>query len=105
MHGKTSRMSPLAMRKQLLVAESDLNRVQLADDITALKVDIHTLADRMKSFGSIAATIAGVMSCFNGKATTAAPKPAWWQAALKGVGIASNFWLMLRSRSRKPQDE
>jgi len=98
-------MSPLALRKQLLVTESELNRVQLADDITALKVDVHTLTDRMKSFGSIAATIAGVMSCFNGKPANTAPRAAWWQAALKGVGIASNFWLMLRSRNRDQREK
>jgi len=33
MFGKNPHMTPLELRKQLLIAESELNRVQLAEDI------------------------------------------------------------------------
>ena len=41
MFGKNSRMTPLELRKQLLIAESELNRAQLAEDMSALYADVH----------------------------------------------------------------
>ena len=58
MFGKKPRMNPLESRKQLLIAESELNRAQLVGDMAVLTADIRTLTDRAKSFGSIASSVA-----------------------------------------------
>ena len=47
-------MNPLESRKQLLIAESELNRAQMAGDMAALTAGVRTFTDRAKSFGSIA---------------------------------------------------
>jgi hypothetical protein len=39
-------MNPLESRKQLLIAESELNRAQLVVDLAALTDGVRTLADR-----------------------------------------------------------
>ena len=58
MFGNSSRINPLESRKRLLIAESELNRAQLVGDVAALTAEIHTLAERAKSFGSVASSAA-----------------------------------------------
>jgi hypothetical protein len=58
MFGKKSHVTPLELRKQLLLAESELNRAQLVGDMAALTAGVRTLTDRAKSFGSIAPSAA-----------------------------------------------
>ena len=58
MSGKNPRMNSLESRKQLLIAESELNRAQLVGDLAALTDGVRTLADRAKSFGSIVSSTA-----------------------------------------------
>ena len=54
----SSRLNPLASRKELLLAESGLNRAQMMEDAAALSADMHALADRAKSFDTIASSAA-----------------------------------------------
>ena len=51
-------MNPLAARKQLLIAESELNRVCLAEDFAALTAEMRSLTERAKSFGTVASSAA-----------------------------------------------
>ena len=46
MFGKSPRLNPLESRKQLLIAESELNRVRMVADMTAVKSDAHALIGR-----------------------------------------------------------
>ena len=59
MFGNNPRVNPLESQKRLLVAESELNRTQLAGDLAALTAGLRTLTDRAKSFGSIAGRSTG----------------------------------------------
>jgi hypothetical protein len=97
-------MNPLESRKQLLVAESELNRALMVGDMTALKADIRTFTDRAKSLSSIASSaavlLAGLMTLRRGKRAEAAVKTSWLQKILKGVGLISTIWLAFRSQSR-----
>lgn len=56
MFGKKPGLNPLESRKRLLIAESELNRAQLAGDMAALTTGIRTLTGRAKSFGAIASS-------------------------------------------------
>ena len=58
MFGKKPRLNPLASRKQLLIAESELNRAQLAEDWQAVAGEISSLTARAKSFGTLASAAA-----------------------------------------------
>jgi hypothetical protein len=104
MSGRTPRLNPLESRKQLLLAESELNRIQLAGDMAALTAGVRTLADRAKSFGSIASSaavlVAGLAAFRRVKTVDAEAKPSWVQTILKGAGLVSTFWLAFRSRGK-----
>ena len=102
MPGKNPRLNPLASRKQLLLAESELNRALLAGNLTALTADVRALGARAKSLGSITSTAAmlvAVLAAFR-KARSAGPaaKTSRWQAVIKGAGLVSTLWLALRRR-------
>ena len=97
-------MNPLRSRKQLLIAESELNRAQLVGDLAALTDGVRALTDRARSFGSIASLaavlVAGLATFRRGKTEDAAAKQSWLQTILKSAGLISTFWLAFRSRSR-----
>ena len=102
MFGKKSHVSPLELRKQLLLAESNLNREQLTQDMTELRTGIRTFADRAKSFGSVVSSaallIAGLSALKRRNAVESDVKPSWLQTILKGVGMISTLWLGFRSK-------
>ena len=97
MFGKSSRVSPLAVRKQLLIAESELNRTQLDADTSTLTAGVRMLADRAKSIGSVASVatllVAGFAVARRGNYKGAEGKRSWWQWILKGAGTVSSLWL------------
>jgi hypothetical protein len=109
MFGKNLRMNPLESRKQLLIAESELNRAQLAGDLAALTDGVRTLADRAKSFGSIvsstAVLVAGLTAFRRGKCVDADAKHSRLRTILKGAGLISTLWLAFRSRGRDQKDK
>ena len=98
-------MNALQSRKQLLIAESELNRLQLVRDLAALKAGVGTLTSRAKSFGSIASAVtmalAGLAAFRRGK-SAAATKPSWLQQIIKGAGLVSTVWLAFRARDHEP---
>ena len=95
-------MNPLESRKQLLVAESELNRAQLVQEWQVMKDEVRSLTDQARSISSIASAaaslVAGLASCRLKKSTPAAEKPSWWQTILKGAGLVSSFWQAFRSQ-------
>jgi hypothetical protein len=104
MPGKNPHLNPLASRKRLLIAESELNRVQLVGDMVALAQDVRTLADRAIFFGSIASSvtsmIAGLASLRRTRSAPADKKPSWWQTLLKGAQVAGTLWSEFRPQVR-----
>jgi hypothetical protein len=109
MFGKKPRLNPLELRKQLLIAESELNRAQMAGDMAALMAAVRTFTDRAKSFGSIAssaaALVAGLAAFRRGKPLDAGPKPSWLRTISRGAGLISTLWLAFRSQPRHLQDK
>lgn len=92
-------MSQLAMRKQLLIAESELNRAQLADDLLVVSRYVGSLTDRAGSYGSIASSVVGLMA---GLASADSPRKAvtqgWLQTAVSGASLLSSLWGAFRRR-------
>jgi hypothetical protein len=97
-------MNPLESRKQLLIAESELNRAQLAQEWAAMTAGVRTITDRARSFGSIASAaallVAGLAAVRRSKAADADVKPSWWQTLLRGTRLVSTLWLALRAKGR-----
>ena len=104
MFGKKPRLNPLESRKQLLIAESELNRAQMVQEWQAMADGVHSVADRARTISSIASTaaslIAGLASFRRNKSAPAAEKPSLGQTLLKGAGLISTVWQAIRSSGR-----
>jgi hypothetical protein len=102
-------MKPLESRKQLLIAESELNRAQLAQEWRVMRGEVHSLTSRARSIGSIASAaatlVAGLSSLRHKKSAPATEKPSWWQTLLKGAGLVGSFWSEFRSQRRDEPDK
>jgi hypothetical protein len=100
MSGKNTGLNSLHSRKQLLLAESELNRAQLFEDALALKADFRVLASRAKSLDSIissaAMLLAGLADFGRGKSAEPAAKSSWLQTVLKGVNLVSTVYQAFR---------
>jgi len=109
MPGKNPRLNPLESRKQLLIAESELNRAQLVGDVAALTADVRTFTDRAKSFGSIvssaATLVAGLAAFRRGQPVAPDATSSWLQTLSKGAGLVSSLWLAFRSRGRDQKSQ
>jgi len=97
-------MNPLQSRKQLLLAESELNRAKLVADVVAFKKRLCSFTERAKSFESIASSaavlVAGLAAYKRAKTGDAKGKTSWLQTILNGAGLISNLWLVFRSQGR-----
>jgi hypothetical protein len=102
-------VTPLESRKQLLIAESELNRAQLVEEWVAMTVGVRTLTARVKTYGSLASSaallVAGLAAFRRGKPLDAGAKLPWWQTILKGAGWASTLWLALRAKSHDQENK
>ena len=96
-------MNPLAARKRLLIAESELNRAQLASDVEDLMTGFRALKERTRAARSVASStaglIAGLAAVQRDKRLKAALKPTRLQKALHYAGFLSSLWLAYRERS------
>ena len=97
-------MNPLKSRKQLLIAESELNRAQLDQELRMIADKARSLANQARTaiaLASAAATlIAGLVAFRQKKPAHAAEKPSWLQTIVKGAGLISTVWQTFRSQGR-----
>ncbi len=104
MSRKMPRVNPLQLRKELLVAESELNRAQMIEEWQAMTVGVRTLTARVKSVGSLASAaallVAGVSAFRRERASARDAKSSWLQMAVRGAEVAGSIWLAFRARPR-----
>jgi hypothetical protein len=104
MFGKNPCLNPLESRKQLLIAESELNRAQLVQEWQAMADGVRSVADRASIISSLVAAvtslIAGLVSFRRHKSAPAEQKSSWLQTILKGAGLISTVWQAFRSQRR-----
>jgi len=98
-------MNPLKSRKQLLIAESELNRAQLVQELQTISDKVRSFASRAKTISSLAsaaATLITGLASFRRKkeSAPAAEKSSWLQTIVKGAGLVSTVWQTLRSQHR-----
>ena len=109
MSGKNPRLSPLESRKQLLIAESELNRAELLRDWQTLADDAQALARKAGLIGSwvsiAASLVAGLAFFRRKKSAPAAEKPSWLQIILKGGQLAGSLWSALRPQRRERKEK
>jgi hypothetical protein len=107
MFGETSHVSPLQSRKQLLIAESELNRAQLSEEWQTMAHGVRDLAHRTKTVAvwasSAALLVAGATAWQHGPPAPATAKTSWFQRILNGARLASTIWFAFRARGEKGQ--
>lgn len=104
MSRKNPRLNALASRKQLLIAESGLNRAHLMHEIQTMAGEMHALARKAKTASCVASAaaslVAGLAFFRHKKSASAAESPSWWQSTLKVAGLFSTFWPAFRARPK-----
>jgi hypothetical protein len=97
-------MNPLESRKQLLIAESELNRAQLVHEWQAMASEVHSLTSQARTISSIASAVASLVAGLATRRRKAsappAEKPSWLQTVLKGAGLVSTIWQAFRPQGR-----
>jgi len=90
------------LRKQLLIAESELNRAQLSEEWQTMAYGARDLAHRAKAITawapSAALLVAGLAAFRQSKVMAAEEKPSWFQRGLRGTQLAYSIWLAFRRR-------
>ena len=103
MFGKYSHVSSLKSRKQLLIAESELNRAQLSAEWQTMSHGVRDLAHRVKIMGAWASAaallVAGITALRRDSTRSGTVKSSWFQKILKGASLVSSLWPALRTKS------
>lgn len=90
------------MRKQLLIAESEINRAHLIQELQRMSSGIVSLAGRVKTVGAVASAagmlLAGLTAFRHGKCTATNPPRSWLQTAFAGARLLGSIWLANRPR-------
>jgi hypothetical protein len=89
-------MNPLASRKLLLIAESELNRAQLVQEWQMMAEEVLSVADRVRTISCLvlaAASVVTGLASFRGvKSAGAGGKRPWWQTLLRSTQLAASLW-------------
>jgi len=102
-------MNPLEMQKQLLIAESEVNRAQLMQEWQTMAGEVHSLATQARTIGSFASAtaslVSGLVFFWHKRSAPTAEKPLWWQTILKNAGLISNIWLAFRVKGHDQKNK
>ena len=98
-------MNQLETRKQLLIAESELNRAQLVQELDAITGGVRVLTHRVKSFSSVASAtvllVTALAALRRGKVGHGKLKPSWFQMIRKGAGLVVSLWPAFRAKKNE----
>ena len=90
-------MNPLETRKRLLLAESDLLRVQLADDFGLLLAAWRRAGMPGRSLGGASPGIVFLTACLSALGRFRDPgghaSVSWLGRLVRGIGLVSTVWL------------
>ena len=104
MVGNNPPVNPLESRKRWLVAESEINRLQLREECQGMIDGIRSLAGHLKTVSALASAaavlVAGVSAFRRRKSVSAGANTSWVQLAAKGAQMAVSIWLAFRARPR-----
>ena len=107
MFGKRPHLDPLESRKQLLIAESELNRAQLSQEWQTMGHGVANLTHRAKTLGawvaSVVLLVAGLTVLRRGPSAPWTSKLSWCKQILNGARVASELWFAFSDRGPKPE--
>jgi hypothetical protein len=106
MPAEPARLNHLTLQKQLLIAESNLNRAQLVRDLEVLVADVRTLGDCTSAYATVLTTtktLVAVLEAFHpGKPAAAEGKASWWQSLHSGISMITTLWRTFRPSKTTP---
>ncbi|HEY1790286.1 MAG TPA: hypothetical protein VGJ73_19225 [Verrucomicrobiae bacterium] len=102
-------MRALESRKQELLAESEVNRIELLKELDTLKAEANHVKRRLRTAGSIASSVAAIAAAasFLRRRQPEVPKTdnhakgSWMAAALNGAQVGASLYFKLRSYMRQ----
>jgi len=101
MFGTKPRISSLRWRKEILIAESEINRVHLAREWRTPADELCLFAHHAQSFKNMASSmmslVAVLVAFTNHKPAPAAPATSWLEKAAGAARLASSLWLAFRT--------
>lgn len=108
MFGKKSYLKTLEIRKQEILAQSDVNRIELLKDWETVKTEIQRVKKQLRAAGSIASSaivLAAAASALRRKhepmKTENHTKVPWVSAALNGARFGASLFMKVRSFMRE----
>lgn len=110
MFRKNSSLTSLQTRKKLLLAESEVNRAELVNELKKVKGEISHLKKQVRTFGSIASSAALAATAFSlfrkRKASSESSHgggkvASWISSALAGARIGTSLFLKIKSILRE----
>ncbi len=107
MPGKNLHLTPLESRKQLLLVESELNRVQLLNELRELNHEIHHLKTQVQAAGALISSVAKLATTFSaiGSVFTHSDKgengkSSWLSTLISGARTGATIWGAIRSQMK-----
>jgi hypothetical protein len=104
MPGKNPCLIVLESHKQILVAESEMNRALLGRDCRAVAAEIKALSQDAKRLGTVALSagmLMTVLSLFHRQQpANAPPRRSWFGNVLRGLREATSVWMAFRKKSQ-----
>ena len=101
MSGKAGRLGPVEASKQLLIAESELNRARLSQEWQTMADEVHVLADRAKTVGAWASAAAllgaGLLARRSGRPVPRAARRSRFKQVLGVARLVSTIWMAARA--------
>jgi hypothetical protein len=108
MPGKTTGLTALETRKQLLLVESELNRVQLLNELRDFKNEMHQWQHHAREIGSLmvsaaklAETFSDIGHAFSHNEGDEKEKSLWISKLLAGAKAGMSLWRLFRSDRRQ----
>jgi hypothetical protein len=100
---KAPELSPRQLRKQLLLAESELNRVQLLEDLKFVRgqfAQAHSTENSVQTFGAgFLWMVRNWIAWKHGEGLTRGTTVHWLLPVIRGAGAVASLWQAFRSRS------
>jgi negative regulator of sigma E activity len=85
-----------------LIAESELNRAQLVQELQAISGEVHALANQAQTITAFASAAVKLMVGLvsfrrKKKSSPVAEKPSWLKTILQGAQLAGSLWSEFRA--------
>jgi hypothetical protein len=108
MSRKEPELTSLAARKQLLLLESELNRVYLCEAVHELKLEILRSKQRLSELGTVASTATKLLTTVSTASRLLSRRQtdgqrSWLSFLFDGLTTGTSLWLLLRSNHKKSE--